>query len=57
MAVLWRGGRATGGIEAGEGGGEARRWPNKPKMNRSNLDYTRSKTPKTTKTKENAITG
>jgi hypothetical protein len=39
--------------EVGEGGGEVRFWLGKPERNRSNLDQTEPKTPKTTRTKEN----
>jgi hypothetical protein len=47
---------AIGSREVGEGGREACPWPSKPKMNRSILDQTGSKTSKVTKTKENAMT-
>jgi hypothetical protein len=47
---------ATGGKEAGEGGGEAGHWPCKPKRNKSSLVQIESKTPKATRTKENAMT-
>jgi hypothetical protein len=46
----------TSGGEAREGRGEMRRWPGKPKRNKSSLNLTGSKTPKATRTKEKATT-
>jgi hypothetical protein len=47
----------TSGGEVGECGGETRRWPGKPKKNRSSLDQIGSKTPKEIRTNEKAMIG
>jgi hypothetical protein len=47
----------TDGGEVGEGGEEARRWPGKPKKNRSSLDQIESKTPNEIRTNEKAMIG